>query len=137
MDDLFQQGMNIVHPPYATNEYWYNQIDPEKITVPAWVPLEDMHPCDFQSSMLKKCTPSDADAPAFYSEERRRNIRRIYAAEVAEFSDMVGAYIDAVKQANVWNQTVFIVTSDHGDMQVGRWASSLTHSLAPSRFFLF
>eukprot|EP00750_Incisomonas_marina_P011377 INCI16370.5.p1 GENE.INCI16370.5~~INCI16370.5.p1 ORF type:complete len:555 (+),score=64.45 INCI16370.5:814-2478(+) len=113
------QGMNIVHPPYATNEYWYNKIDPEKITVPSWLPLEDMHPCDFQSSMLKKCTPSDEHAPAFYSEERRRNIRRIYAAEVAEFSDMVGAYMDAVKQANVWNQTVFIVTSDHGDMQVG------------------
>ena len=68
--------------------------------------------------MLKMCTPSDDHAAAFYSEARRRNVRRIYAAMVAEFSDMVGAYMDAVKQANVWNQTVFIVTSDHGDMQV-------------------
>ena len=112
------QGMNIVHPPYSTNEYWYNQIDPAKIEVPEWLPLEQMHPCDLQSSMLKKCTPSNANAAAFYNVSRRANVRRIYAAMVAEFSEMVGGYVDAVKAAGVLNQTVFIVTSDHGDMQM-------------------
>ena len=43
--------------------------------VPEWQPLLEMHPCDFQSSMLKGCTPSDADAAQFYSEDRRREIR--------------------------------------------------------------
>jgi arylsulfatase A-like enzyme len=112
------QGMNIVHPPYQTNEYWYDQIDPSKISVPEWLPLEQMHPCDLQSSMLKKCTPSDANAAAFYNVSRRANVRRIYAAMVAEFSEMVGGYVDAVNAAGVMNQTVFIVTSDHGDMQM-------------------
>mgnify|MGYP000598243149 CR=1 FL=1 len=119
------QGMNIVHPPYATNEYWYNQIDPAKVTVPEWIPLSQMHPCDFQSSMLKNCTPPDSQIAEFYSADRRRNIRRIYAAMIAEFGEMVGAYMDAVKAANVWNQTVFIVTSDHGDMQVRLFALHL------------
>lgn len=52
------------------------------------------------------------------SESRRRNIRRIYYAMVAEFDDMVGAYMDGVKAAGAWNNTVWIVTSDHGDMQM-------------------
>ena len=46
-----------------------------QVEVPKWQPLLEMHPCDFQSSMLKGCTPSDADAAQFYSEDRRREIR--------------------------------------------------------------
>jgi arylsulfatase K len=111
-------GMNIVHPPYATNEYWNEKIDRTKVDVPAWSPLMDMHPCDFQSSMLKGCTPSDEDAAEFYSESRRREIRSKYYAMIAEWDAMVGQYMDTVKTLGVWNQTVFIVTSDHGDMQM-------------------
>jgi len=112
------QGMSIVHPPYVTNEYWYDQIDPSKVDVPAWAPLDSLHPCDLQSSMLKGCTPSNATAAAFYSTERRRRIRRINYAEVAEFDSMVGAYMEAVQRAGVADNTVFIVTSDHGDMRM-------------------
>ena len=49
--------MNIVHPPYTTNDYWLKQVNLSAIEVPAWKPLEEMHPCDLQSSMLKGCTP--------------------------------------------------------------------------------
>eukprot|EP00658_Telonema_sp_P-2_P002081 TRINITY_DN10789_c0_g1_i3.p1 TRINITY_DN10789_c0_g1~~TRINITY_DN10789_c0_g1_i3.p1 ORF type:complete len:445 (-),score=109.41 TRINITY_DN10789_c0_g1_i3:301-1506(-) len=112
------QGMDIVHPPYATNQFYNSTIDRSKVEVPAWQPLMEMHPCDFQSSMLKGCTPSDLDAPGFYDNHRRREIRALYYAMIAEFDTMVGEYIRAVKQAGVWDNTVFIVTSDHGDMQM-------------------
>ena len=36
---------------------------------------------------------------------------------IAEFDAMVGMYIETVKDAGVWNNTVWVVTSDHGDMQ--------------------
>ena len=72
------QGMNIVHPPYATNEYWYEKIDPQLVDVPRWPPLAEMHPCDLQSSMLKGCLGSAETAPALEAEGRRRNVRRIY-----------------------------------------------------------
>ena len=52
------QGMNIVHPPHLTNRTWYEAIDEDKIEVPEWPELQDMHPCDLQSSMLKGCIPS-------------------------------------------------------------------------------
>ena len=39
------QGMNIVHPAYVTNQHYFDLIDPDKITVPKWIPPEEMHPC--------------------------------------------------------------------------------------------
>jgi arylsulfatase A-like enzyme len=111
-------GMDIVHPPYMTNGYWNATIDRTKVDVPAWVPLAELHPCDFQSSMLKGCTPSDVDAENFYSIDRRREVRAKYYAMIAEWDAMVGQYMETVKDIGVWNQTVFIVTSDHGDMQM-------------------
>ena len=62
--------------------------------------------------------PSDADADAFYSADRRREVRAKYYAMVAEWDAMVGEYVDTVDALGVMNETVFIVTSDHGDMQM-------------------
>ena len=73
-----------MHPSYRTNQFWYDKIDPAKVTVPQWVPLEELHPCDFQSTNLKGCAPSDDEATAFYNETRRRDVRRAYYAMVAE-----------------------------------------------------
>ena len=111
-------GMSIVHPPYSTNAYWDAKIDRSKVEVPAWKPLMELHPCDFQSSMLKGCTPSDADSAAFYSADRRREVRAKYYAMIAEWDAMVGQYMQTVDDLGVTNLTVFIVTSDHGDMQM-------------------
>eukprot|EP01064_Diplonema_japonicum_P027660 TRINITY_DN4046_c2_g1_i2.p1 TRINITY_DN4046_c2_g1~~TRINITY_DN4046_c2_g1_i2.p1 ORF type:complete len:560 (+),score=170.94 TRINITY_DN4046_c2_g1_i2:43-1722(+) len=112
------QGMVIVHPPYVTNNYWLSKIDQSKVTVPSWEPLEDIHPCDLQSSMLKKCTPSNSDSDSFYSMSRRREVRSVYYAMIAEFDAMVGEYVRTVKEGGAWDSTVFIVTSDHGDMNM-------------------
>eukprot|EP01063_Lacrimia_lanifica_P000394 TRINITY_DN10199_c0_g1_i1.p2 TRINITY_DN10199_c0_g1~~TRINITY_DN10199_c0_g1_i1.p2 ORF type:complete len:567 (+),score=207.46 TRINITY_DN10199_c0_g1_i1:64-1764(+) len=112
------QGMEIVHPPYVTNRYWLGKIDQEKVTVPEWAPLAALHPCDLQAAMLKTCTPSNDAAEAFYSASRRRLIRSVYYAMIAEFDAMVGRYVDAVDAAGAAGRTVFIVTADHGDMNM-------------------
>ena len=46
---FFYQGMNIVHPPYATDETHLKRIPESGIVAPAWPPLEDAHPCDLQA----------------------------------------------------------------------------------------
>lgn len=112
------QGFNIVHPPYATNEYWYSSISPGNVTVPVLPAYEEMHPCDLQASMLKGCTPAAANASAFDDPARLARVRRIYYAEVAEFDAMVGEYMKAVQDAGVLNNTIFVVAADHGDMQL-------------------
>lgn len=106
-------GHKIVHPPYATSQYWDAKIDRAKIDVPKWPPVRELHPCDFESTMRKGCMPSEVNASAFYSLHRRREIRAKYYAMIAEFDAMVGMYVDAF-----YNSAVFIVTSDHGDMQM-------------------
>jgi len=45
-------------------------------------------------------------------------IRTIYLAIIGEFDHMVGHYVQAVKDSGKYDNTVFIVTSDHGDMQM-------------------
>eukprot|EP00934_Nitzschia_sp_Nitz4_P002988 Nitzschia sp. Nitz4//scaffold403_size10707//3459//5456//NITZ4_009062-RA/size10707-processed-gene-0.7-mRNA-1//-1//CDS//3329551083//2978//frame0 len=115
------QGMDIVHPPYVTNQYWYSRINASKIRVPAWPDWSKQHPCDLQSSMLKGCLPTDNDdAEWVQSDERRRHIRRIYYAMIAEFDAMVGRYMEMIHSLGIANNTVFVVTSDHGDMQMER-----------------
>jgi len=54
----------------------------------------------------------------FYTVQYRREIRTVYMAMIAEFDAMVGEYVTAVKDSGKYNNTVFIVTSDHGDMQM-------------------
>ena len=67
--------------------------------------------------MLKGCLPSEGTKPFIEAESRRRNIRRVYYAMIGEFDEMVGAYVEGVAAAGAAASTVFIVTSDHGDMQ--------------------
>jgi arylsulfatase A-like enzyme len=111
------QGMNIVHPPYLTTQHWYDKIG-DNLSVPEWQPLDQMHPCGLQSAMLKGCIPTAAEAEDFYSLKRRRNVRRVYLAMIAEFDAMVGEYVHAVDDAGLTERTIFIVTSDHGDMDM-------------------
>lgn len=45
------------HPAYFTNQYWYDKVNQSAVTAPAWKPLSELHPCDYQASMLKGCIP--------------------------------------------------------------------------------
>jgi hypothetical protein len=60
--------------------------------VPEWAPLDTLHPCALQNSMLKGCAPNASGATDFYSRARRRKVRRVYLAMTAEFDAMVGEY---------------------------------------------
>ncbi len=130
-------GATIVHPPYHTDQEHWNRIPAHKIKAPAWPALDDegkVHPCDLQMSMKKGCafaqphaddTGNGDDEPSALhpldSDAHKIGIRRAYYAMISEWDDMVGAYIDAVEQnadPAVAANTVFVVSSDHGDMQM-------------------
>ena len=115
---VLYQGTNIVHPPYATNEYWLSRINASDVTLPFWPDVGAMHPCDLQESMLKGCLPSSAAEAAFSSPERLLKLRRVYLAEIAEFDAMVGAYLDALEASGQAENTIVVVDADHGDLQL-------------------
>jgi len=114
------QGMNIVHPAYFTSSYWYNKVNHSAVTAPVWKKLNDLHPCDYQATMLKGCLPrNSSEVSSVYSLERRKRIRAIYYATILEFDSMVGAYLDALEAIDgLPENTIVIITSDHGDMQM-------------------
>merc|ERR1739844_460916 len=47
-----------------------------------------------------------------------RHLIAVYLATIVEFDAMVGEYIAAVEDSGKYHNTVFIVTSDHGDMKM-------------------
>jgi arylsulfatase A-like enzyme len=117
------QGMNIVHPGYNTNEYYLAKINQSAIVIPAWPeigPEGDVHPCDMQASMKKGCALPKELAPTesgmgLNTREHKRAIRAGYYAMIAEYDDMVGAYIQALEDGG-WSlddDTVMVCSSDH------------------------
>lgn len=50
------------------------------------------------------------------SEEDFRRIRALYYGLISEVDAQIGHLIDALKEAGEWDNTVFILTSDHGEM---------------------
>ena len=113
-------GTSILHPPYGTSDYWF-QRTPANLSVPAWAPLESIHPCDLQASMKRGCTPGLPNASVnadFYSESRRRRVRRVYLAALEEFDAMVGAAVASLGARA--DNTLIVLAADHGDMQLER-----------------
>jgi len=113
-------GTGILHPPYATNEFWYAAAT-ANVSVPPWQPLENIHPCDLQAAMKRGCTPGQDNASAyqdFYSPERIQRVRRVYLAELEEFDDMVGEIVSALHSAGRAANTYIVLAADHGDMQL-------------------
>ena len=57
--------------------YWFDKVNHSAVTAPAWQSLAELHPCDYQASMLKGCVPNITNAELMYSEDRRRHVRSI------------------------------------------------------------
>lgn len=49
------------------------------------------------------------------SDEEWDVLRSLYRAEIAYLDDQIGAVVDALRAADEWEDTVFVVTSDHGE----------------------
>ncbi len=118
------QGMNIVHPPYATTQAQFDKIPVKDITIPEWPSIEPngpVHPCDKQATMKKGCAlPADyptESGPGQNTDAHKRAIRAGYYAMIAEYDDMVGAYVQAVEDAGMIDSTIIVCAADHGDMQ--------------------
>jgi len=109
-------GMNIVHPDYVSDEGWLSRVNAShpQLRPPAWPPVASMHPEDFRASLLKGMGGEDTCC----SDEYKVEVRRHYFAMIAEFDAMVGELMAAVEESGQAGDTMVIVTSDHGDMNM-------------------
>lgn len=105
-------GVTIPHPPFEAPQKYLDLYPPDEVRLPNIPPgyLNHLHlvPQTLRSfSMLS--TP--------ISEDRIRRARSAYYAMITELDAFLGTFLDALEQRGILNDTVFIYTSDHGEMR--------------------
>lgn len=105
-------------PPYITPEWW-NLYDEDEIDMPSEPPDPDapLHPVD---QWLMQYLGLDQFE---LSEEDVRRSRLGYYAMTSYFDSRVGELVDTLEALGLRDNTIVIVTSDHGDMvgEHGMW----------------
>ncbi|XP_063050460.1 arylsulfatase K [Engraulis encrasicolus] len=115
-------GLNLPHPyktdslgpdaggsTFRTSPYWLRKVSYEHITVPRWLPVSEVHPVDYYSTVTKNCSSN-------FTVEEIRDIRAYYYAMCAETDSMLGEVISALRDTGLLNNTVLLFTSDHGEL---------------------
>jgi choline-sulfatase len=129
------------HDPFAcTKEYW-DRYDHDEIDMPVvpQIPYEELDPHSQRLYHVSAMGEYDQ------TDERIRNSRHAYYSEISYVDDKVGSLLDALEKNGLKEDTIIVVTSDHGDMLGERgmwykmsyfeWASRVPMIIwAPGRF---
>ena len=98
------------HPPFEIPDPWYSQIEADDFELPDNVGIWSQGQSPLQLYHL----------PGFlgtrYTREQWREIWRTYLGLVALLDHCVGRIIDELKNQGLYNQTLILFTSDHGEM---------------------
>jgi len=97
------------HPPYAAAGEYARLYDPADVTAPiAPVGAEWRHPLhEFALSYPASAAPTDPDA--------MRRLKAQYFGMVSEVDAQLGRAIAAIEARGEWDDTLVVVTSDHGE----------------------
>ncbi|MGI9621348.1 MAG: choline-sulfatase [Acidimicrobiales bacterium] len=98
------------HDPYVTRPEWWNLYNHDEIDLPE---PTDIGALDPHSVRIRHGTEADTVG---YTEAQTRNARHAYYANVSYFDDWVGRLLETLDETEMADETVVIVTSDHGDM---------------------
>jgi choline-sulfatase len=106
------------HDPYAIPAQYWNLYENEEIDLPrTTLSYEESDP---HSKRLRHVCDSDRTSP---TEQQVRNARRAYYGALSYVDAQFGAILDALEESGLADDTIVIVTSDHGDMlgERGLW----------------
>lgn len=112
------------HPPYAAAGRWSTCYDPADVHLPT--PLEP------DPLLLHQMALQVAEAKAPTEEAEIRHLRAQYYGMISEVDDQLGRIWARLEQSGQWDDTVIVVTADHGDLlgdhglveKLGWWAPS-------------
>lgn len=95
------------HPPYSAAGKWSTAYSPDDVELPI-TPSDERHP--FHDFALQ--IPS-AKAPD--TEEGLRQMRAQYYGMICDVDEQLGRVFDALKARGEWDDTMIILTADHGE----------------------
>ncbi|MEM1162678.1 MAG: choline-sulfatase [Pseudomonadota bacterium] len=115
--DPFCMVVSFIHPhdPYVARPEWWDLYDHDAVDMPGDAPPPDPH-------TLRLMKGIEADSVAV-SDGEVRNARHAYYANTSYFDSKIGAVVQALEESDQLDNTVVIVTADHGDMlgERGLW----------------
>jgi arylsulfatase len=105
--NMLMVGFIKPHHPFDPPEPWSDMYDPNKLSLlPGW---------------LEECLPQDIDKHKGYfpheklSEDALRKVMAYYYAAISHIDYYVGRMIDLLKSKGIYDNTLIIYTSDHGE----------------------
>ena len=104
------------HDPYVSRPEWWDLYNHDDIDMPDSWDLDSLDP-----HTLRIRTGIQADTVG-YTDEQVRMARHGYYANVSYFDDQLGKLLTTLEETGRVDDTIVIVTSDHGDMLGDRGA---------------
>ncbi|MBK8160588.1 MAG: choline-sulfatase [Rhodospirillaceae bacterium] len=117
----FMLTLSVMHPhdPYQAPRKFWDMYDPAEIDMPAVAPKAP-HERDAAGMRMYRLYDR-GDIPL--SDTQIRKARHAYYAMISYCDDLLGRLVETLKMLDVLDNTIVIVTSDHGDMlgERGLW----------------
>ena len=95
------------HPPYTAAGKWAREYDPADVDLPI-TPSDDRH--GFHEAVMQL---PDTKAPK--TEAGMRRMRAQYYGMISEVDYHLGRIFSALRERGEWNDTVVVITADHGE----------------------
>ncbi len=109
----FCMVVSLTHPhdPFAIPERWWNLYRHEDIDLPR-LPLGEVALTPHEERLWHVCDMGSAGI----TEDHVRNARRAYYGAISYVDDHIGRLMSALHATDLHDDTIVIVTSDHGEM---------------------
>lgn len=120
-DTPFCLHVSFTHPhdPYAARAKYWNLYKPDEIDMPKvkGEPVEQMDP--HSRRLYEMSAMADYDI----NDEDIRSSRHGYYANISYVDDLIGGLIDTLETCGILDETIIVLTSDHGDFlgEHGLW----------------
>ena len=114
------------HPPMTAPAPWHRLVDPADVALPERAALDALtasHPY-FAATVPGRSMTEYTQVRSRLgdlTETTERHVRAAYYGLCAEVDDAVGQLVAALKTRGVWDRTLFIFTSDHGEALGDHW----------------
>ena len=120
-DNPFMLWISFTHPhsPFVTHPKYWDMFDHDKIDMPKVDPI----PVDELDAMSRWLYYGHAQDLLTIEEEHVRNARHAYYGMCTYLDEKVGRIMSALKDMDLFENTIVVFTSDHGEMlgERGMW----------------